>query len=869
MLMTNPRRPAVTLVIFVLLGGSALSLAIHQYTRSLENERIVAEFSHRADGREALARQIVDYYATGVYALKSLFEGSGDVTRTEFRNSSSDILARYPGITALEWVPLVPQSRRKEFEAATAREIGRPFQITERRPDGTIGPAASRPEYYPILYVEPAVRNERAFGYDAGTSPSRPSLDRARATGQFVITAQFQLVQGNRGVVMTWPVFDSPESGRGARAFQGFVQGVFRVDELLAQTHLRSPTTSLEMLYVDDSNPDPANRILYAWLGDGSSEMAARLGEAAFRQSLHREYPFSIGGRRWIALYRPTATWLAEQRTWQPELWLVAGLLVTVLLAVLVATLALRAASIAREVADRTAELTESRRQLSGLLHALPGVAYRCAYDRRLHVVFLSEGALPLTGYRPDQLISGEIPLETLIDPEDLEHVRRVIADAVATRRDAEVECRIRTREGPEKWVLARGRGIYGNDGGLLFFEGLAIDVTGRRQAEAEKLSIERKLLESQKLESLGLLAGGIAHDFNNLLTGILGHANLARTSAGVSEGVLNHLRNVETGATRAAELCQQMLAYSGRGRFLVEPLDLNQLIRDTLPLLQSSLVRARVRSELAGQPVVVTGDVTQLRQVVMNLVMNAADALPPTGGDIRIRTGRREFNDAELARARVGETCAPGNYAFLEITDTGCGMDPATQARIFDPFFTTKFTGRGLGLAAALGIVRSHSGALNVESEPGRGSVFTLILPACAEPLTDTGEASTATPWRRGGRVLVVDDEAPVREVAAQMIRTFGFFVVVAADGAEAVKTVGRDAAFDLVFLDLTMPGLDGIETLTQLRKIAPRIRVLLVSGYSENERIADLASDGTVVFMQKPFTRAKLEQKLREALG
>jgi nitrogen-specific signal transduction histidine kinase/CheY-like chemotaxis protein len=402
-------------------------------------------------------------------------------------------------------------------------------------------------------------------------------------------------------------------------------------------------------------------------------------------------------------------------------------------------------------------------------------------------------------------------------------------------------------------------------------FEGLAIDITARKHAEADKIAIERKLLEGQKLESLGLLAGGIAHDFNNLLTGIMGHANLARFIPGIGEEVMEHLAKIETGSERAAELCQQMLAYSGQGHFAVEPIDLNVLVRDILPLLKGSLPsRAHVELCLMPEPAMVIGDATQFRQIAMNLVLNASDALGAAGGEIKVTSCRRSLDRQFFVGARVGETLPEGEYVLLEFSDTGCGMPPETLAKIFDPFFTTKFTGRGLGLAAVLGIVRGHGGALFVESEIGQGTTFTLVLPPCAEPPASTPAGESLAPWQHSGRVLVIDDEAPVREVAAELIRTFGFTVDTAAGGLEAIERVKESpTSFDVVFLDLTMPELDGIETLTRLRAINPAIRVLLVSGYSEGDSVAKLAQEGPVLFIQKPFTRSGLEQKLRSILA
>ena len=865
---TPSQRYLLTIVSIVVVAGALLSARVYRYSEQAEKLRIESEFDRRADVRNALTREIITFYESGVYSLKSLFEGSDQVGRKEFQRVATDVLARYPGITALEWIPIVARENRQAVEAEVTKDLGKSFQFTESGPDDAMIPARDRPEHHPILYVEPLAGNERALGYDVQSAPTQLFLKRARETRQMVVSSQFQLVQHGQGIVVIWPVTGRGPTNSPDQQVRGFVQGVVRLEEMLKTTELRSPATSTDMLYVDDTETEPSTRILYFRGARADDSRSPSELEAEFRRDLHREYTINFGGRRWVVLYRPTQEWLTEQRGHLAGLRLAIGLLITALVAALVAAMARRTSAIQQQVQERTAELSESRRHLSSLLQALPGMAYRCIYKDTLTVVYLSEGVFSLAGYRPEEFTSGQVHFRDLIHPADLSRVRTATRTSLETRQDVEVEYRIRPRSGPERWILSRGRGVYNDDGGLRFFEGLAIDITARKQAESDKLSMERKLLESQKLESLGLLAGGIAHDFNNLLTGIMGHANLARFHPDIDPEIIDHLRKIEGGAARAAELCQQMLAYSGRGNFLIEAVDLNRLVRETLPLLQGSLSsRARLELVLGSQPMVVMADATQLRQIAMNLILNAADALGATGGDIVVTSGRRLFNREFLATAHAADTLTPGEYVFLEVRDTGCGMSPDTMSKIFDPFFTTKFTGRGLGLAAVLGIVRGHSGALRVQSEIDHGSTFTLILPPSRERPSRNGDMTTSTPWQRPGKVLVIDDEECVRNVAAALLHTFGLTVITASSGIEGIDRFRGDPAdFDLVLLDMTMPGLNGEETLAGLRSISPTVRVLLVSGYSETDRITELATSGPLLFLQKPFTRGSLEQKLQE---
>lgn len=865
----NPysKRVYLSIVLVVAFVGTLLSARIYLYSQRTEKSRIESDFNRRAEVQNALTREKILYYEAGVYTLKGLFDGSDFVTREDFRRVASEVLSRYPGITALEWVPAIADTDRSRIEAEASHELGQSFQFTEKSTDGSMVSASPRAEHYPILFLEPISGNEQALGFDVQSAPTVHYLREARRTQRMTVSSQFQLVQRRNGIVVIWPIYTESRENESPR-FRGFVQGVFRVEEMFKTPQLGSSAQSSEAIYIDDSATDRSERLLYRRVSQRVAELPPVELEAEFRNGLHREYVIEFGGRRWISLYRPNPDWYAAQISRQSGIRLAVGLLVTALVAGLLGAMGRQTHEIRQQVDERTAELSESRRQLSSLLHALPGMAYRCTYDERLSAVYLSDGVLELTGYPPEAFTSQQIQFRDLIHSDDLERVRTATRNGLQDRHDVEVEYRIRPRSGPEKWILSRGRGVHDEEGNLLFFEGLAIDVTARKQAEADKLTIERKLLETQKLESLGLLAGGIAHDFNNLLTGIMGHANLARMHPDVDGEIIDHLRKIENGAVRAAELCQQMLAYSGRGKFLVEALDLNHLVRETLPLLQGSLSsRAMIELRLADEPLIVMADATQLRQIAMNLILNASDALGASGGEIFVTSGRRHFGAEFLAAAQTGDGISPGEYVFLEIRDTGSGMDSETLSKIFDPFFTTKFTGRGLGLAAVLGIVRGHAGALRVRSEIDCGSSFTLILPPSSEVIPPNSTSTSAMPWRCPGKVLVIDDEESVRNVAAALLQTFGLTVVTASCGPEGIERF-RETTFDLVLLDLTMPGLSGEETLCALRTMAADVRVLLVSGYSENDRVAEMAVSGPLLFLQKPFTRRSLEQKLQEIL-
>lgn len=410
-------------------------------------------------------------------------------------------------------------------------------------------------------------------------------------------------------------------------------------------------------------------------------------------------------------------------------------------------------------------------------------------------------------------------------------------------------------------------RDNWGNlTGGVLVFR----DITEQRQAELQRLAIERKLLETQKLESLGLLAGGIAHDFNNLLVAILGNADLALLDLETNSPARTSIDRIIIGARRAAELTRQMLAYAGKGRMEIQFLDLNTLITEMTTLMQISIPKsATITYQLTPQLPAIKTDAIQIHQIIMNLVVNAAEALGESPGTITITTGVMHATRMFLDETHPGGDLPEGRYVYLEIADTGSGMDAATQQKIFDPFFTTKFTGRGLGLAAVLGIVREHQGTLRVWSMPGQGTNFRVLFPCQTDTATSPTVASLPhTSDKPGnGTVLVIDDEDQVRMVTVQMLQRSGFNVLTASDGSGGIELFQNYAGtISCVLLDITMPGISGEAVFRAIRRIKPDVRILLISGHSEQTMVSHFVEQQHVRFLQKPFTSQTLLQQVQQ---
>jgi len=536
-----------------------------------------------------------------------------------------------------------------------------------------------------------------------------------------------------------------------------------------------------------------------------------------------------------------------------------------------------------REVAERevqrlNASLQHRLDELRTLVDLLP-VGVGLANDATGHDIRANRAFARMLGRPPEENISLSPPAGQSGPPFRVTQAGRPLSAEelpiqTALRENRAVtdfEETIERADGSKRTVLVNAVPLLDAEGrvrgGVATFQ----DITTLIEMEERRREMDRKLQDTQKLESLGVLAGGIAHDFNNLLTGILGNASLARLELPAHSAMLPYLQQIEQASHRAADLCQQMLAYSGKGRFVVQRLDLNDLIRHTTHLLEISISKkCALHFNLAPALPAVTADATQLRQIIMNLVINASEAIGERSGTIALASGTIRIDADYLATLVHPGGLVPGEYVFLEISDNGCGMDAATLQKIFDPFFTTKFTGRGLGLAAVLGIVRGHKGALKVYSEVGRGTTFKLFLPRDdgAGEVSDLTQPA-ATGWRGSGHVLVVDDEEPVRAVAARMLTSLGFSVETAADGREGVELYRRNPGrYALVLLDLTMPHLDGEEAFRQLRQLHPGVKVLLMSGYNQQEAAGRFTGKGLAGFVQKPFEVERLAAAVRQVI-
>ncbi len=419
-------------------------------------------------------------------------------------------------------------------------------------------------------------------------------------------------------------------------------------------------------------------------------------------------------------------------------------------------------------------------------------------------------------------------------------------------------------------WFSTTKAPLHESSGELVGTFGIARDITSHVLAEQERRRMEARMRQTQKLESLGVLSGGIAHDFNNLLMGILGNTGLALMEINDESPAWNHVKEIETIASRAADLTNQMLAYSGKSKFKIKPVNLSNLVREMAHLLKVTIPDQVDLSYCFDENLEpIEGDASQIRQIVMNLITNASDAIGKKKGRITVETGEQSCRESYLQSCYMAEKLEPGRYAYVMVADTGCGMEQKTLSKIFDPFFTTKISGRGLGLAAVLGIVRGHKGALRVHTEPGRGTEFKILFPISEKKIEEEVESRTSMDtWKPEGTILIVDDDEVVRKVTKQILQKFGFSVISAIDCESGSKELRDKAGLKAVLLDVTLTSKEAGGALAEMRKVDKAVPILLMSGYNEHRFTSGLDGNEYSGFIQKPFNADSLMSKLREAI-
>jgi PAS domain S-box-containing protein len=513
--------------------------------------------------------------------------------------------------------------------------------------------------------------------------------------------------------------------------------------------------------------------------------------------------------------------------------------------------------------------LRNSEKNYRNLMENVPAVIY--IYSSVHGGVFYSPQVEQVFGYSLQEFYDNPLLWKNSIHPDDVGSVEKTIGAIFDGEQGFDIEYRVCNKSG--EWIWLHDSSIqYEVTDGEIVIHGIAQNITKLKQAEEERKALEAQFQQTQKLESLGVLAGGIAHDFNNILTIILGHCFMVKDNFDSDMSDKDHVVHIESAANRAADLCRQMLAYAGKSQQCNVQINLWLMIDEIVKMLQSAIRKnVAIQLELKRDVPEISGDNAQIQQIIMNLLINAAEAIGNRNGTIRVVLKRVTITEEPVVNDFFGTVIPAGSYACLEVCDNGCGMDEKTQIRIFEPFFTTKLTGRGLGMSAILGIIKSHDGALQLSSSIGVGTTFKIFFPLPVEiSVVESAQLSGSTPLTtESGTVLLVDDEEALRTVGAALLGAMDFSVVTASNGREALDIYRKQGSeIDLILLDLIMPEMGGAETYHELRKLNKDVPIVICSGYGVEEIMKFFDADTCVGSIQKPYKPEQLRSTLLNML-
>ncbi|MFT3867114.1 MAG: CHASE domain-containing protein [Nibricoccus sp.] len=899
------RRRRLLVLWLVALTGVALSSAGAWWLYVEEQGRTLHEFRRRTRSLVNVVQQVVASREEALTTLRELYHNSESVTRHEFSMAAEALIGRKPGLIALLWAPRVPASQRRSFEAAAFASGYNDFKI-HRLDSGRRAPPTNSAETFPITYIAPGGIFP-VEGLDLSTLSIWPELQSAAKSGAIRFAQPpGALTRDARepSCLLAIPVYRDavPQSeNERSSALQGFVVGLLDPAVLLNRAVSRLPNQGLEVLLVERQKNGEVRPLHYTPAA-GAAPIPDIPSIEAIAYDQHHQIAFELGDGNWELWTRPAPAWLTSQRTYREYIAGTSGLLFTGLLVFYLRSLFRNTEAVEIMVAKRTVELTETQDRLREdiqrrikaelslkaseeryrilisqsteavwLLEIQPPVpvdlAANVLIDRILRVARLAEcnpAAAQLYGHSQPFAVIGR-DLDYFAPQARSRHTAVLRAFVQSGYHLAEHEA-CDNQPGEPRVFHHNLIGVIEDDR-LVRIWVTERELTQQRQIERERQALDRQLSETQRLESLGVLAGGIAHDFNNLLTSILGHASLGRAEIPSDSPLDEHFVEIETASRSAANLCQQMLAYAGKGRFVVKLQDLSQLIAQSAHLIQTSISHhCSVNFQLAENLPPVMADALQIQQIVMNLVLNASEAIGARGGQITLFTelvhpDSTTFNGCPCVPSPIAD-----EYVSLTVQDSGAGMDATTLSRIFEPFFTTKFTGRGLGLPATLGIVRSHQGALRVDSHPGVGTSITLFLPTATPQVDEARKADTKTPWEPEGTLLFIDDEASVRGVGERMARALGFSALSAADGTQGIELFRHyQPSITAVLVDLSMPVLTGEETMQRLRAISPALPLICMSGYNQPNTLS--VHGLAPFFLSKPFNITQFQSVVRQA--
>ncbi len=509
-------------------------------------------------------------------------------------------------------------------------------------------------------------------------------------------------------------------------------------------------------------------------------------------------------------------------------------------------------------VEERTAKL----RDLAAIIEVslnLVGIA-----DEQGNVLYINPAGRKILGLRKNTPLDG-IKIGRFYSPETNKTLINDILPEIINHGAVETECDFLDQDSNPVPMACTFMALPDKHGNPIHLAVIARDLRN-------EIALQQQVEHVDRLESLGVLAGGIAHDFNNILTAVIGNVELAVRKLDRSSPAKGHLDAIKQSSLQAANLCKQMLAYSGKGSFIIQPLDLSRLVSEIVTLLEVSIdKKITLTLDLHQSLPNIDADITQIQQIIMNLVINASEAINKTAGTITISTGLMQVDDVYLQKSLHKVGSSVGNFVYIKVSDSGCGMDIETQKKIFDPFFTTKFTGRGLGMSAVLGIVNGHKGILNLRSEPDIGTTFKIAFPASSISHAISLEPKDIKePKHCSGMILVIDDEESLRMLTSILLKNMGYSVVTAIDGQDGLEVFQKhQKELTGVILDMTMPRMNGEDCFCELQKISPNVQVILSSGYSKEDAMAAFQGKRLAGFIQKPYLASDFQKVIAESFA
>ena len=862
-------------VIAVIGVGLLVSVLLYVIINEWEQKNRRVEFESRAISYANAVQKSLNGNVEALKFLGDFFNNSNQVTRQEFSGFVKSVLPRYPGIQAFSWNPLVMDVERADYESQARKDGLEDFEFTERSADNRLIKAGRREEYVVVYYIDPLEANRPALGFDIASNPTRlKAITQGFNTGKLSATERITLVQetGNQfGILLLLPIYkqntrmDSPDKSKYRK---GFVVEVLRIGDAIEAALQGFPDQGIN-LHLYDLSADKESRFLFYRQSPSSMKTELSMPEETIAQRLHWATTFDFAGRQWKIMFSPSSSYFNTGHRWHAWIVLTSSLLLTFMLAFYLFKRTIYIAEIEKKIRQELRTNQKLAREISEReLAEEKAIRFGHILERSLNEIYVfsaetlqfiqvNKGARRNLGYSMEEL-QRLTPLD--IKPEfTLDSFHRLVAPLRTGEKDVVIFKTVHRRKDGSLYPVEVHLQLVAFET-MPVFVAIIIDVT-------EKLRMEERLRQAQKIEAVGTLAGGIAHDFNNILSVIMGYTELSIHDAEKGSALHNNLQEILQAGGRAGALIKQILAFSRQAENERRPIRVRPICEEALQFLRSSLpATIEIRQDLQSDSMVMA-DSTQIHQVIMNLCTNAGHAMREKGGVLGIK-----LTDATLGADFVVDhpELKPGRYLELTVSDTGQGIPEHIMDRIFNPFFTTKKTGEGtgMGLSVALGIASSYEGTIVATSEAGKGSTFTVYLPVIETEAETEVDAKEPVPTGTE-RILFVDDETALANIGEQILSSLGYRVTTRTSSSEALELFGADPdRFDLVITDMTMPNMAGDELSVELVKIKPELPVILCTGYSSKISDEKAKRLGIKALAYKPISKQSLAKMVREIL-